>query len=193
MTTEQAAQPGRDHALQVLVCAASKHQATAEIAEAIGQVLARHGYATTVIPPEQVDTVQGYDAVILGSAVYAGHWLDPAKELVSRSRDGLATRPVWLFSSGPVGDPSSKLVQKMGEDPLDVAEILRVTNARGHRVFAGRLERKHLSLPQRAVLMAFHGLEGDFRDWAKIQAWAEEIAQELARLQAGQPKTAPTR
>jgi menaquinone-dependent protoporphyrinogen oxidase len=82
--------------------------------------------------------------VILGSAVYAGHWLETAKELVSRSRDAPATRPVWLFSSGPAGDPSSKLVQveKMGEDPLDVAELLRVTKARGHRTFAGRLERK---------------------------------------------------
>jgi hypothetical protein len=44
---------------------------------------------------------------------------------------------------------------------------------------------KHLSLPQRAALVAFRGLEGDFRDWAKIQAWAEETARELAQLRVG--------
>src|SRR6266511_3905646 len=88
---QAAAQPDRHDALKVLVFAASKHQATAEIAQAIGQVLAGHGFTTTVIPSEEVDTVQGYDAVVLGSAVYAGHRLEAAKELVSRSRDALAT------------------------------------------------------------------------------------------------------
>jgi len=55
--------------------------------------------------PKQIQAVDGFDAVVLGSAVYAGHWLKPARELVDRSRDALAARPVWLFSSGPIGDP----------------------------------------------------------------------------------------
>lgn len=71
-----------------------------------------------------------------------GHWLDPAKQLVRRFADELATRHVWLFSSGPVGDPAKKMVQKMGEDPLDVAEILSATKAEGHQVLAGKLDRK---------------------------------------------------
>jgi menaquinone-dependent protoporphyrinogen IX oxidase len=54
---------------------------------------------------EQVREVDGYDAVVLGSAVYAGHWLKPAREPVGRLGTFLADRPVWLFSSGPVGDP----------------------------------------------------------------------------------------
>ena len=93
--------------MRVLVTAATKHGATGEIAQAIGEVLAEHGLDTTVLAPEQVDTVNDYDAVVLGSAVYAGHWLKPARELVDRTGDVLAARPVWLFSSGPVGDPPS--------------------------------------------------------------------------------------
>ncbi len=165
--------------MKVLVTAASKYGATAEIAQAIGDVLGERGFDTTVIPPEQVGTIQDYDAVVLGSAAYAGHWLEPAKQLVDRFGGALAARPVWLFSSGPVGDPSRKMVQKMGEDPVDVAAILAAIKPRDHRVFAGKIDRKNLSFPERALLMAFRGLEGDFRDWAEIKAWASGIADAL--------------
>jgi menaquinone-dependent protoporphyrinogen oxidase len=70
---------------------------------------------------------------------------------VDRSGDALTARPVLLFSSGPVGDPSRKMVQKMGEDPVDVAEILAATKARDHRVFAGKIDKKNLNFPERAI------------------------------------------
>jgi menaquinone-dependent protoporphyrinogen oxidase len=88
-----------------------------------------------------------YEAVVLGSAVYTGRWLQPAKELVQRFGGALAGRPVWLFSSGPVGDPSRKLVQRMGADPVDLPDILERTQARDHRIFAGKLQRTNLSFP----------------------------------------------
>lgn len=165
--------------MKVLVTAASRYGATQGIAQAIGDALIDKGIDATVIPAEKVGTIEGYDAVIVGSAVYLGHWLQPAKELVNRFKVGLSTRPVWLFSSGPVGDPARKMVQKMGRDPVDVAGILKTTKARGHRVFAGKIEPRNLSFPRRAMLLVFRGLEGDFRDWPVITAWAAEIADSL--------------
>jgi menaquinone-dependent protoporphyrinogen oxidase len=138
-----------------------------------------------VIPPGDVRSLDGYDAVIIGSAVYMGHWLDPAKELVNRFHDALTGRPVWLFSSGPVGKPSGKLARSMDQDPVDLPGMLEATRARDHRRFAGKLDRKVLSLPQRASLLVFRGLNGDFRDWAGIRQWAEGIAAQLAP--AGSP------
>jgi hypothetical protein len=87
------------------------------------RALAVNGIAVDIVPPEAVDSVEDYDAVILGSAVYTGRWLAPARDFAIRFRDPLATRPVWLFSSAPVGDPSRKLVQSMEEDPADVTRI----------------------------------------------------------------------
>jgi len=81
--------------MRVLVSAATKYGATAEIAQAIGEVLGERGLEPTVLPPEQVEEVDGYDAAVLGSAVYAGHWLKPVRELVERHAGGLAGRPVW--------------------------------------------------------------------------------------------------
>jgi hypothetical protein len=57
----------------------------------------------------------------------------------------------------------------MGADPVELAEIRERTKARDHRMFAGKLEKKHLSFPQRLALGVFRGLEGDFRDWAEIR------------------------
>ena len=67
----------------------------------------------------------------------------------------------------------------MDQDPADLPGILEATHARDHRQFAGKLDRKHLSRPQRASLLVFR-LEGDFRDWAGIRQWAESIARQLA-------------
>src|SRR5512132_200068 len=160
--------------MRVLVTAATRHGATAEIAAAIGEVLADRGLDPTVAAPEQVEGVDGYDAVVLGSAVYAGHWLKPARELVGRLGTVLADRPVWLFSSGPVGDPP-----RPEEDPVDVAEILAATSAREHRLFAGKLVRKQLAFPERAIVSALRVPDGGFRDWPEITGWAVGIATAL--------------
>ena len=82
--------------MRVLVTAATKYGATTEIAQAIAAVLGEHGLEVIVLPPEQVEEVEGYDAVVAGSAVYAGHWLKPAKELVERHAGGLAGRPAGV-------------------------------------------------------------------------------------------------
>ena len=81
---------------------------------------------------------------------------------------------MWLFSSGPVGDPP-----KPEEDPVDVAGILAATKARDHRVFAGRIVKRQLRFTDRAIVAALHVAEGDFRDWTDIEAWAAGIADAL--------------
>jgi menaquinone-dependent protoporphyrinogen oxidase len=160
--------------MKVLVNAASKYGATSEIAQAVADVLAGRGCEVTVLPPEQVGTVEEFGAVVLGSAVYMGQWLKPARELAERSAAALAARPVWLFSSGPVGDPA-----KPADNPVDVTTILAATGARDHQIFTGKLARKHLSFPDRAMASAIRAAEGDFRNWAQIRAWATGIADTL--------------
>lgn len=160
--------------MKVLVTAASKHGSTGEMARAIGDELAERGIEAAVLLPEEVGTVEAYEAVVLGSAVYAGRWMKEAKELVDRFEDSLAGKDVWLFSSGPIGDPP-----KPEEDPVDVAEIAERTGARDHRVFAGKLVKAQLNFGEKAIVLALRAPEGDFRDWGEIKAWAAEIADAL--------------
>jgi menaquinone-dependent protoporphyrinogen oxidase len=160
--------------MRVLVTAASKHGATAEIAGLIAGRLTEAGLDVTIVAPDQVDEVASYDAVVIGSAVYIGHWMDAAKKLVQRFGPSLQGRPVWLFSSGPVGDPP-----KPEGDPADLAEIRAATHARGDRVFAGQIDRSQLGLGEKLVLRAVHASDGDFRPLSDITQWADEIARSL--------------
>jgi len=160
--------------MKVLVCAASKYGATSEIAQAVADVLAGRGCEVTVLPPEKVGAVEEFDAVVLGSAVYMGQWMKPARELAERSASALAARQVWLFSSGPIGEPA-----KPADDPVDVTKILQATKARDHQIFTGKLVKKDLSFPDRAIVSAIRAQEGDFRDWAQIRDWATGIADAL--------------
>jgi menaquinone-dependent protoporphyrinogen oxidase len=160
--------------MRVLVTVASRYGATTEIGRAVADELAARGIEVALLAPDEVGAVDAYDAVVLGSAVYAGHWLKPARELVERAGPALAARPVWLLSSGPVGDPP-----KPDEDPVDVAALTAATGARDHRVFAGRIVRKRLRFADRAIVAALRAPDGDFRDWNEIRDWAASIAAAL--------------
>lgn len=160
--------------MKALITTASKHGSTAEIGEAIGEILIHHGIESELLGPEAVSSLQGYDVAILGSAVYAGHWMKSMRELAERLAEELVARPVWLFSSGPIGDPP-----KPDEDAVEVAAVMETTGARGHAVFAGKIDRSRLGFGERAIVSALKVSEGDFRDWEDIRRWATGIAQEL--------------
>jgi menaquinone-dependent protoporphyrinogen oxidase len=160
--------------MKVLVCAASKHGATTEIAAEIGAALSAVGVEAVVLAPDEVLTVDGYDAAVIGSAVYVGRWLEPAKVLVEHHQEALRAMPVWLFSSGPVGDPPKPV-----EVPIDAQPLADLVDARGHRVFAGDIDRSRLGFGERAMVAAVRAPDGDFRPWAEIEAWAREIAAAL--------------
>jgi menaquinone-dependent protoporphyrinogen oxidase len=165
--------------MKVLISAGSKHGATAEIAAAIANTLTAAGHEAVAIAPERVTSVAEYDAVVLGSGVYAGRWIGSVKQLVERESAALKGRPVWLFSSGPVGTPP-----KPDEEPADVAPIRAATGARDHRIFAGLVDRGRLGLGEKAILAMVKAPEGDFRPWDDIRAWAGEIAATLTALRA---------
>jgi menaquinone-dependent protoporphyrinogen oxidase len=166
--------------MRILVAAASRHAATAEIASRIGGTLADQLHARGipveihVRHAEEVHDLAGYDAVVLGSAVYEGRWLKPARELVRDHADQLRLVPVWLFSSGPVGDPVVPAAE-----PREAGQLVLSTGAREHRVFPGRLDRRRLGHLERLLARAGSAGEGDYRDWGTITAWAADIADAL--------------
>ena len=180
--------------MHVLVAYASRHGATQGIAERIAQVLEAGGLTAEALPAASVKGVAAYDAFVVGSAAYMFHWEKAAVTFVRRNRAALAAKPVWLFSSGPLG---SEAVDAQGRDqrlaaiPKEAAEMLEAVNAREHRVFFGAYERgrKPIGIAERLVSImpaAREAMpEGDFRDWPEIEAWAAGIAAALTQAPAG--------
>lgn len=164
--------------MRILVTAASRHGSTSEMASAIGTALTDAGLDVVVKAVYELDGVAGYNAVVLGSGVYMGRWIPEAAEFVTRHAIELRARPVWLFSSGPVGSPDPKPVG----DPIGIAELMTAVRARGHRTFAGRLDRGRLGIGEKLVVGAVRAPDGDFRDWEAITAWSREVAAELQRV-----------
>jgi menaquinone-dependent protoporphyrinogen oxidase len=163
--------------MRALVAVASRHGATTAIAERIGEVIRRElrdrgtDAEVDVRSVEAVSRLDGYDAVVLGSAVYMGRWLKAARTFANGHAAELAEIPTWLFSSGPIGDPP-----KPDGDPSDIGTIMDLLHAKEHRRFGGRLDRSQLGFAERAVVRAVKAPDGDFRDWLAIEVWAAEIA-----------------
>jgi menaquinone-dependent protoporphyrinogen oxidase len=160
--------------LRVLVSAASKHGSTAEIARSIAEALARRGLVVTVIAPDQQPDTADYDAIVVGSAVYTGHWLKSARVMAAALSDRPSDQRLWLFSSGPVGRPP-----RPATGAVNIADLLARTRPAGHQLFTGRIDSSVLSFGERAIVAALRVPVGDYRDWSAIQAWADEIADAL--------------
>lgn len=160
--------------MAILVSVESRHGATEQIGRRVAQLLIDAGWPVDVVPPAEVTEVTPYTAVIVGSAVYGGSWLAPAREFVERFAIELRERPVWVFSSGPIGDPPKPI-----GDPAGVAPLVRLIGARGHGIFAGRLVDAELGIAEKLMTRAVRAPYGDFRNWRAVDAWAGEIIRAL--------------
>jgi menaquinone-dependent protoporphyrinogen oxidase len=178
--------------MTLLVTYASKHGATRDIAERIAHDLNDAGVPADVQSVQEAGDVAGYDGFVVGSATYAFHWLKPARTFVRQHQKVLAERPVWLFSSGPLGpdktDDEGHDVRESAQ-PREIKELTDTIHPRDQHVFFGALDPKKLTLTERLIRSTPQGRklmpEGDFRDWDDVDAWSRTIIQEVKGTTAG--------
>ena len=136
--------------MKVQIVYGSRHGGTRGIAERIGEVLRENGIDAATQQATGARAAEDVDAFVVGSGVYMGSWLNEPLEFLARAQSVLATRPVWLFSSGPLRGSTK---DKPAEDPVEnalgpsegpgsggrkrVEALGEAVGARDHRVLFG--------------------------------------------------------
>lgn len=163
--------------MRVLVTWGSRHGGTEGIGRIIAESLRQRGFDVVAQPVGEVKRLAGYEAVVLGGALYGFRWLASVRRFVRRHAKELRQVPVWLFSSGPL-DASA---DRGDVPPVRQVEVLAERiGARGHVTFGGRLEPG--SIGPRASMP-----QGDWRNPEHVRRWAGELA---ALLPGARPGTA---
>lgn len=161
----------------LVVAAASRHGGTCEIADRLAATLqADLPLGWRVLRPDLSDlrVLDEADAVVLGSAIYYGHWMRAAAHALAYVKDA-PLLDLWLFSTGPVSDVETENAQIISADSMvDSGQAVE------HRVFGGRLDTSGLTWLERTAVKAVHAIPGDHRDWAEVDEWAHHIASQLS-------------
>jgi menaquinone-dependent protoporphyrinogen oxidase len=173
--------------MRALVTWGSKRGGTEGIARIIGEVLRERGFSVDLRPASDIGSLAGIDAVVVGGALYANRWHRDARKFVARHARRLRELPVWMFSSGPLDDSAARReLPASGQ----VRALIDRIGARSHITFGGRLEANATGFPAHAMAKTH---AGDWRDPARIRAWANQLADELPAAHAGTPVAQPAR
>lgn len=159
--------------MRVLVAYGSKMGGTKGLAEMVGAELESNGFHVDVMPARAVRDAGTYDGVIVGGALYSLRWHKDSRWFMKKHRVALQTKPVWLFSSGPLDDSAH---QQELPPVRFVKKVMRQTHARGHITFGGRMAAKATGFP--AASMAKNNA-GDWRDPHRVRMWAKQVAEDL--------------
>jgi len=161
--------------MKALVVYGSKRGGTQGLAEMLADALTDLGLQVTVRPAaDRNRDLDSFDLVVVGGALHANVWHKDARRFVHRSAGWLSGKPVWFFSSGPLGEDAAEAaaVGPVGR----VEDLMRSVGARGHRTFGGRLAADAKGFPAAAMAKR---LAGDWRDPEEIRLWAKQIVSEI--------------
>lgn len=165
---------------KILVTYATYYGTTGEVAKAIGDNLAGHGYTVDVLKVREVQDLSPYSAVVVGSAIRGGKIHDDVLRFLEENEDTLSNMPVAYFVCCMTMRDDNPDTRYMAEGYL--AEVFnKVSKVKPISIgfFGGVLEYKRLDWLARLVVKALRAPEGDYRNWDAIIHWSEEVADNL--------------
>jgi menaquinone-dependent protoporphyrinogen oxidase len=161
----------------VLVVYATKHGSTREVAEAVAERLAARGIVVFVRPAADVTGLEGYDCIVLGSAIYMGRLHGDAHLFLRRHRRELALRPLAVFAMGPRTLDDDELAGSRRQLEAALAKEPGVAPS-ASAVFGGVFDPAQHRFPLNRMPAS------DARDWAAIRAWSDEVASSFTQARA---------
>jgi menaquinone-dependent protoporphyrinogen oxidase len=161
---------------RVLIIYASALGSTAGVAAEIGKTLGAGGFSVDVKPVRENPQLDGYQAVLVGSAVQHGNWLPEAVEFVKSNQDALRRVPVVVFTMHITNLGNDANSRKNRLAFLD--EVRPLLQPVEEVSFSGKFDRRGAALLLPGLLARLVP-PMDFRHWKKIRTWAEGIGPRL--------------
>jgi menaquinone-dependent protoporphyrinogen oxidase len=162
---------------RILVTFATRAGSTVEVAAAIADTLKRNGFAVDVRPVKEKPSVQGYQSVVIGSAIRMGNWLPEAVNFVKDDQAQLGRIPIAIFSVHMLNrgeDEDSRQARQ-----AYTAVVRQVLTPVDEAFFSGKMDYSRLSFLDRTIAKAVerqtNSHPGDFREWEKIRVWAQAL------------------
>jgi menaquinone-dependent protoporphyrinogen oxidase len=153
----------------ILIAFATKNGSTCEVAAEVAGRLSARGIVTYSCAAADVDSLDGYDGIVLGSALYLGRLHRDGSSFLHRFRRELLSRPLAVFAMGP---------RTLAED--DIASSRRELDAAlakepalrpfATAVFGGVFDPAQHRFPFNRMPAS------DVRDWRAISTWADDVA-----------------
>jgi menaquinone-dependent protoporphyrinogen oxidase len=169
----------------VLVTYATRYGSTQEVAEDIAATLRECGLKVDILPVREVQSLNGYSAVVLGAAFYYGSWNKDADRFLLQHSEALAKLPIAVFALGPILDPPNQAEWHEARKQLD-KEMAKVPALRPIAVemFGGKYAPSKLGFIDKIVtILPASPLKQmpptDLRDWKAVRAWANDLASDL--------------
>lgn len=171
---------------QVLIAYCTRSGSTAEVAEAIGQTVRDAGLVVEVKPIAEVDSIAPGTQVVLGTAIYVGHFPKEFHQFLIRFEPELAKVRPWVFVLGPTEKDRKQFAaaEEQARKELNKHVSLRPADM---RVLGGKFDPAHLKLAfPMSLIMKVPGNPmrklpaTDIRDWEWIHRWAGAIAETIA-------------
>jgi menaquinone-dependent protoporphyrinogen oxidase len=162
----------------ILVAYATRYGSTREVAEQVATTLRDGGFEVSLQPARQVQTLEGYRAVVLGAALYMFRWHKDAKRFLRRYRQALAGRPVALFALGPIHDEEKEYQDARAQLDKQLARFPWLTPV-AIEMFGGVWDPSKLGFPFSALPALKEEPATDIRDWEAIRAWASDLVEKL--------------
>ena len=167
---------------QILVAYGTRYGSTREVAEAVAATLREQGIDTDVKQAREVRSLDGYDAVVLGTPLYLGALHKDVRALLEKSRAALERSPLALFALGPIkaddglDGSRAQLIGALAKLPAPTPVSTAVFVGAYDPALLGFRDKMLTALPASPL----HG-EGahDDRDWDAIRGWAREVATSL--------------
>ena len=157
----------------ILVAYATRYGSTQEVGETITKVLREAGLEVELQPMREVKSLDKYDAIVLGAAIYASRWHPDAHHFLSQHQESLRQRPVAIFALGPLSTSGMAMQRSRGQLDRELEKYpwLRPVAV---EMFVGKLDPAKLSFFERLGSSA-----SDHRDWKAIRAWAKALPAQL--------------